>query len=83
MAAKPADSATGAAAVAAVDWKIQMSLFLIPVVIYGVMLLGQKFPRSEAASAGVTLGEGLFIRERGCVREGGCSGGGCCCHGVE
>jgi len=25
----------------AVDWKIQMSLFLIPVVIYGCMLLGQ------------------------------------------
>ena len=57
MAAKPADPATGAQAVAAVDWEIQMSLFLIPVVIYGVMLLGQKFPRSEAASAGVTLGE--------------------------
>ncbi len=42
---------------AAVDWKIQMSLFLIPVVIYGVMLLGQKFPKSEAATAGVTLGQ--------------------------
>jgi MFS family permease len=41
----------------AVDWKIQMSLFLIPVVIYGAMLLGQKFPRSEASAAGVTLGE--------------------------
>ena len=38
----------------AVDWKIQMSLFLIPVLIYGVMLLGQKFPRSEASLAGVT-----------------------------
>ena len=44
---------------AAVDWKIQMSLFLIPVVAYGVMLLGKKFPKSEAASAGVTLGEML------------------------
>ncbi|HSI63893.1 MAG TPA: MFS transporter [Candidatus Saccharimonadia bacterium] len=41
----------------AVDWKIQMSLFLIPVIIYGAMLLGQRFPKSEAASAGVTLGE--------------------------
>jgi len=29
------------------------------VVIYGVMLLGQRFPKSEAASAGVTLGEML------------------------
>lgn len=40
-----------------VHWTVQMSLFLIPVVLYGVMLLGQKFPKSEAASAGVTLGE--------------------------
>lgn len=44
---------------AAVDWKIQMSLFLIPVIIYGVMLLGQKFPKSEAASAGITIGQML------------------------
>ena len=43
----------------AVDWKIQMSLFLIPVVIYGVMLLGQPFPRSEANAAGATLGSML------------------------
>lgn len=40
-----------------VDWKIQMSLFLIPVIAYGVMLLGQKFPKSEAESAGATLGQ--------------------------
>ena len=43
----------------AVDWKIQMSLFLIPVVAYGVMLLGQRFPKSEASAHGVTLGEML------------------------
>ncbi|MEZ6054582.1 MAG: MFS transporter [Planctomycetaceae bacterium] len=41
----------------AVDWKIQMSLFLIPVVFYGAMLLGQKFPKSEAAAAGATMAE--------------------------
>lgn len=41
----------------AVDWKIQMSLFLVPVVVYGIMLLGQKFPQSEVASAGVTTGQ--------------------------
>lgn len=45
---------TGAAAV---DWKFQMSLFLIPVVIYGVMLFRQKFPESEVSSAGITIGE--------------------------
>jgi MFS family permease len=57
MASKPASE--GVAAVAAVDWKIQMSLFLVPVIIYGIMLLGQKFPKSEASSAGVTLGQML------------------------
>lgn len=41
----------------AIDWKIQMSLFMIPVILYGVMLLGQKFPKSEAASAGVSVGD--------------------------
>lgn len=43
----------------AVDWKIQMSLFLVPVVLYGVMLFGQKFPKSEAESAGTTILEML------------------------
>lgn len=51
--------ATGKVISPAVDWKIQMSLFLIPVIVYGAMLLGQRFPKSEAASAGVTLGEML------------------------
>ncbi len=41
----------------AVDWKIQMSLFLVPVILYGGMLIGQKFPKSEAASAGISVGE--------------------------
>jgi MFS family permease len=54
MAAKPA--AEGVAAVAAVPWTIQMSLFLVPVIFYGVMLFGQKFPKSEVSSAGVSLG---------------------------
>lgn len=41
----------------AVDWKIQMSLFLVPVVLYGAMLFAQKFPKSEAASAGISVPE--------------------------
>ncbi len=55
MAAKVDSSGTVIAP--AVDWKIQMSLFLVPVIIYGGMLLGQKFPRSEAASAGVSTSQ--------------------------
>ena len=39
-----------------VDWMIQMSIFLIPVIGYGVMLVGQKFPKSEASDAGVSYG---------------------------
>ena len=41
----------------AVPWEIQMSLFMIPVVLYGLMVLGQRFPRSEASQAGVSYGE--------------------------
>jgi MFS family permease len=37
-----------------VDWRIQISRFLIPVVLYGLMLLGQRFPKSEASSSGVS-----------------------------
>lgn len=48
-----------AEAVKAVDWKIQMSLFLVPVVLYGVMLLGQRFPKSEVEEAGISVFEML------------------------
>jgi len=37
-----------------VAWQIQISLFLIPVVLYGLMVLGQRFPRSEASTSGVS-----------------------------
>jgi MFS family permease len=42
-----------------VRWEIQMSLFLIPVVMYGAMCLGQNFPRSEASRHGIKFGEML------------------------
>lgn len=44
-----------------VDWKIQMSLFLVPVLIYGVMLIGQRFPKSEASQAGVSYSQ-MFLQ---------------------
>jgi MFS family permease len=40
-----------------VSWKIQLSLYLIPTIIYGILFLGQKFPKSEAAAKGVPFGE--------------------------
>jgi MFS family permease len=39
-----------------VDWMIQMSIFLIPVIAYGLMIVGQRFPKSEASDAGVSYG---------------------------
>ena len=39
-----------------VDWEYQISLFLVPVVLYGLMVMGQKFPKSEAGAAGVSMG---------------------------
>lgn len=41
------------------DWKIQLSLYLIPTVIYGAMFLGQSFPKSEASKKGLKLGDML------------------------
>lgn len=40
-----------------VDWQIQMSIFMIPVLLYGIMVLGQRFPKSEAGEAGVSYGQ--------------------------
>jgi len=36
-----------------VAWQIQISLFLVPVVLYGLMMIGQRFPKSEASTSGV------------------------------
>ena len=36
-------------------WIWQMSMFFIPVAFYGVMVLGQHFPKSEASQAGGRL----------------------------
>jgi MFS family permease len=40
-----------------VGWKIQLSLYLIPTVAYGIMFMGQSYPKSEAAEKGLSLGE--------------------------
>jgi MFS family permease len=38
-----------------VHWIIQMSMFLIPVGIYALMMVGQHLPRSEASQAGLSF----------------------------
>eukprot|EP01012_Entosiphon_sulcatum_P008424 TRINITY_DN14561_c0_g1_i1.p2 TRINITY_DN14561_c0_g1~~TRINITY_DN14561_c0_g1_i1.p2 ORF type:complete len:536 (+),score=83.44 TRINITY_DN14561_c0_g1_i1:122-1729(+) len=42
-----------------VNWKIQLALYLLPTVGYGLMFLGQKMPKSEASQKGANLGEML------------------------
>jgi MFS family permease len=42
-----------------VGWKIQLSLYLVPTLIYGLMFMGQKMPKSEAAEKGAIFGEML------------------------
>lgn len=39
------------------SWKLQLALFLVPTLIYGVMFFGQHFPKSEASQKGLRLGE--------------------------
>jgi MFS family permease len=43
-----------------VSWQIQISLFLVPVIIYGIMLLGQHMPGTEASAHGVSFGRMLL-----------------------
>ena len=40
-----------------VHWKIQLALFLIPTVVYGLIFFGQSYPKSEASAQGLSLGE--------------------------
>jgi MFS family permease len=42
-----------------VRWEIQMTLFMVPVVLYGLMCIGRRFPKSEASVHGVSFGEML------------------------
>jgi MFS family permease len=43
-----------------VHWMIQMSMFLVPTLLYGILMLGQSFPTSEASQAGTSYGEMLL-----------------------
>ena len=38
-------------------WRIQVATILAPIVIYGWMFLGQKFPETERVASGVSTGE--------------------------
>ncbi len=40
-----------------IGWKVQLALYLVPTIAYGVMFFGQKMPKSEASEKGAKLGE--------------------------
>jgi MFS family permease len=42
-----------------VSWKLQLGLFLVPTVLYGIAFLGQHFPKSEASTKGLSVGDML------------------------
>ena len=42
-----------------VSWKLQLGLFLVPTVLYGIAFFGQEFPKSEASAKGLTIGQML------------------------
>ncbi len=37
-------------------WKIKMCFILIPTILYGILLLGQEFPRTERVVSGISYG---------------------------
>lgn len=43
------------AKIASLPWEVPMSIFLIPTVIYGLIILKEKFPHSEARAAGISV----------------------------
>lgn len=40
-----------------VSWHVQMGIVLIPTLVYGMMIFGQKFPLTERAASGISTGE--------------------------
>lgn len=43
-----------------IRWEYKLAVFLIPVVLYGVMMFGRRFPSSEAHVSGVSMGTMIF-----------------------
>lgn len=38
-------------------WTVQIAIIYIPIIIYGIMVLPEKFPKTETAEAGIPIGE--------------------------
>ena len=38
-----------------IGWKVQLGLFLVPTLLYGIAFFGQSFPKSEASAKGLSV----------------------------
>ena len=38
-----------------IRWEIKLGVFLVPVLLYGLMMVGRTFPHSEAKTAGISM----------------------------
>jgi MFS family permease len=47
----------GLDALGVTSWQLKLSLILVPTLLYGVLLLGQRFPATEGVQAGVSVAE--------------------------
>lgn len=41
------------------SWQLKLGVILIPTAIYGVLMLGERFPRTEGVQAGVSVAESI------------------------
>lgn len=57
------DLAVDSKMIEAVSWEIKWSVFLAPVLLFGLMMFNRPFPRSEASESGVSVRE--MMREVG------------------
>ena len=51
----------GGALVASLRWEVPMSFFLVPTIIYGIIVLKERFPDSEAKAAGVKMDQSFAL----------------------
>jgi len=47
------------------DWRVKVGLIVIPTIVYGIMLMGRKFPVHERVAAGVTYRD--MLAEAGAI----------------
>ncbi len=44
---------------APIRWEIKLGIFLVPVLMYGILMCNKTFPRSEASTSGISMGTSI------------------------